>query len=114
MEYSINGGASYKDFIQTDDVISLIKDSDLRVRYKAISGEGDNGKLPSKPTSKLNGEYLGDVVLAAGDGKILGTNTNMEYSLGSTNGTDGIWQSARAKETPVVFNVGNRVWIGKI
>ena len=32
--------------------------------------------------------------MAAGEGKILNIITNMEYSLGSTTGTDGIWTAA--------------------
>lgn len=114
MEYSLNGGESYTSIAAENTVIHFDAKTDLRVRDKALNTDTatkEVGKLPSKPTAKLNGQYLGDVVLAAGEGKILNTNADMGYSLGSSNGTDGTWENARAKETLVTFAVGNKVWI---
>jgi hypothetical protein len=40
-------------------------------------------------------------------GKIIGTSTAMEYSITSTDGTDGTWESASEGNTPVIFAEGN-------
>lgn len=40
-------------------------------------------------------------------GQITGTSTAMQYSVDSTNGTDGNWTTASATTTPVTFTPGN-------
>lgn len=40
-------------------------------------------------------------------GQITGTTTAMQYSVDSTNGTDGNWTTASATTTPVTFTPGN-------
>lgn|GEM_PF-6502917 len=100
-ECSIDGGNTWADI---SNKIQLDEKSDLRIRKKAVSGIG--GTLPSLPTAKLNGEFLGNVKMNVGEGKILGTTTNMEYSLDGDKFT-----SARNNETPVNFVKDMEVWI---
>lgn len=106
MEYSLNGGNAWVGF--DNNTIELDKNSDLRIRKATTIGEG--GNLPSLPTKRLNGLYLGDVEIKVGAGKISNTNTSIEYSLNSS-GVDAVWKIARPNETLVEFNKGNRVWI---
>lgn len=107
MEYSLDGGTTWHDF--TSNHINLDENNDLRFRVKAVTG--NSGELPSLPTKRLNGLFLGNTSLEVGAGKISGTNTSMEYSIDSTNGVDGKWQRANAGETMIDFAKNNRVWI---
>lgn len=112
MEYRVNEGSTYMAFNSVDEVITLNPTDELKVRLKSIDTTiTPPGKLPSNPTPKLNGIYLGDVVLAAGEGKILNTSASMAYSLGSSNGTDGIWEPIKGKDVAIAFSVGDKVWI---
>ena len=102
MEYSINGSKTWQTL--DNSTVILYKDSDLRIRKAVTLGVG--GELPSHPTKKLNGIYLGDVELNVAEGIITGTTTNMEYS------TDGEkYTQARNSETPINFVKGTTVWI---
>lgn len=110
MEYSLDGGNSWPESSSNLlDLITLSEDSDLRIRVAALTKDYDN--LPSLPTKRLNGLFLGNVSLEVGNGKINHTNTSMEYSLDSTNGIDGHWKRASAGETMIKFVKNNRVWI---
>lgn len=100
-EHSTDGGNTWTDI---SDEILLDESSDLRVRKKAVPGDG--GKLPSLKTARLNGEFLGNITMDVGEGKIKGTTSNMEYSLDGDKFT-----TARNIETPVNFVEGVEVWI---
>lgn len=109
MEYSIDGGNNWTPISTSTDKITLDDKADLRVRLKAVVGE--SGSLPSQSTKRLNGLFLGNVALSVGEGKIKGTNTSMEYSLNSTNGTDGSWTAGKSNETLVQFSSGTTIWV---
>lgn len=107
MEYSKDSGKTWSGIDDVDNLeILLDETSDLRIRKKAIVGK--NGSLPSLPTNRLNGLFLGNTFMNAGEGKLIYTNTSMEYSL---NGKDGTFTATKNNETPVNFVKGNNVWI---
>lgn len=54
--------------------------------------------------------YLSDVEVNVAQGNITGTTVEMEYSLNSTDGTDGDWTAASDANTAVTF-VAGRVYV---
>ena len=108
MQYSINGGGNWLNLDSPTIPVKLDSSSDLRIRYKAITGtdQSANLRLPSLPTKKLNGIYLGNVELNVAEGIIENTTTNMEYS------TDGNrYTQAKNGNTPVNFVKDTEIWI---
>lgn len=102
LEYSLGKPNEWKD---VPDAITLNKNSTLLVRKKAATGK--EGQLPSLPTAKLNGLYLGDVKLDVSQSKIIGANSQMKYKLSN----DGTWNSISGNDPIVDFKEGNEVWI---
>ena len=68
---------------------------------------GEKGQLPSLPTAKLNGLYLGDVKLDVSQSKIIGANSQIKYKLSN----DGTWNSISGNDPIIDFKEGNEVWI---
>ncbi|MDR7857561.1 hypothetical protein [Tissierella sp.] len=103
MEYKTSDEDTWTPIIGTEANIDLSTNYDLRVRVAT----GSNGQ-PSISTSRLNGLYLGDVTIKAG--KLIGTNTSMEYSL--DNGTS--WKTAIESETAIEMKLGNKIMIRQL
>lgn len=109
MEYSIDGGKNWTS--SNDSPIEITKDNILVVRAKAILGAAGVGKLPSLPTTQLNGISLIDVKVDIENKKLLNTAKSMEYSLDSTDGKNGTWKQASDKETVIQLELGTVIWI---
>jgi hypothetical protein len=54
----------------------------------------------------INSISLDNVGINVASGKITNTTTNMQYSLDSTNGTDGTWRDCTDGSTSVIFRAG--------
>jgi len=75
---------------------------DYTLTATSTADAGKTGTATVKVMLNLSG--VGINVLA---GKITGTSSAMEYSLDSTDGTDGTWTSASDTNTDVAFTAGN-------
>ncbi len=58
------------------------------------------------PENQYTGSVLSGVTLHVGNGVLIGTTTEMQYSLNSTNGIDGDWADCTGGTTSVVFDDG--------
>lgn len=110
LEYSKSNGLNWFDLDSDKKITELDESSILLVRKKGITGEA--GVLPSLPTPKLNGLYLGDVKLDVIQSKIDGATTTMQYSLNSDiNGNGGGWSTVKILNPVISFAKDNIVWI---
>ncbi len=100
-EYSTDGGSSWND-ITTGLTLDASGDKDIRVRKKATTTE-----FASSSTGNLDGPVdLTNVAIHVANGLILNTLTTIEYSVNSTNGTDGDWTACQNVETSAIFVAG--------
>jgi hypothetical protein len=101
MEYSTDGGAVW--YLITDTTtIDSRGDQDIRVRVQATASA-----FASESTSNLDGDLnLSNVSANVAEGLLLNTLTTMQYSLNSTDGTDGDWYDCSNTSTSVVFVEG--------
>lgn len=112
LQYNLGTPNNWEDVPNTKIIPSLSKDSVLVVRKKALEGIGEEGTLPSLPTPKLNGLFLGDVKLDVGESKIDKATTQMQYSLNSDeNGNGGSWSAIKTPNPVIGFANDNIVWI---
>lgn len=109
LEYSKNNGLEWNSL--TSYVVQNLDDSSiLVVRKKGTMGL--SGILPSFPTARLNGLFLGSAKLNVANGKIDGSTTSMQYSLNSDeNGNGGSWNPIKSSSHEISFANGNLVWI---
>lgn len=102
-EYSINNGSNWADY---SDPIKIDNSQTIILRSPATKY-----LLPSKGTASVNGVFLGNIDYDVSNGKLMATNSNMEYSLNSNDGIDGNWYSGSNTETLVDFREGQSIWI---
>lgn len=108
LEYNTGNGQWHT--LVDGTVSGLDSNSTLTVRKKGIIGI--SGILPSLPTNRLNGLFLGNVNLNVGDSRIDGATTQMQYSLNSDeNGNGGSWNVIKAPNPVIRFANDNIVWI---
>lgn len=109
LEYNLTTPNEWNDVPDTKEITLPNKNSILVVRKKALTGTGEGGSLPSLPTPKLNGLFLGDVKLDVSQSKIIGATKDMRYKLSS----DGTWNAISVNDPVVDFKEGNQVWISE-
>jgi hypothetical protein len=108
----------YNDTGSTVTVTGLTAESDYRVmvcEYYGSEGTESYYNVPGSlnPADFTTGIDFSNVEVDVSAGKILGTTTNMQYSLNSSDGTDGDWLSCSLPNTNVDF-VPGKVWIKQI
>ncbi len=100
-EYTLDQGSSWNDILSATYVDSR-GDQDIRVRVKATTTV-----FASELTGNLDGSLvLSNVSINVADEVILNTLTTMQYSLNSSDGTDGDWYDCANTSTPVSFVEG--------
>ena len=111
LEYKINDG-NWKDGSNwsTDKENDTVKNTDanISIRFKATTNT-----LPSQMTIvNFTGNLtFENIELNVVEGKIEGTTTDMEYSITSTDGLNGIWNDTKPSNTAVEFVEGMKVYI---
>lgn len=78
--------------------------------YEYTGSAGSEFYIPftysGNPANQYTGSVLSGVTLHVGNGILIGTTTSMQYSLNSTNGTDGNWTDCTGGTTSVIFDEG--------
>ncbi|MFW6227543.1 MAG: T9SS type A sorting domain-containing protein, partial [Bacteroidota bacterium] len=100
-EYTLDQGSTWNDILDATTVDSR-GDQDIRVRVKATGSA-----FASESTENLDGDLvLSNVSANVAEGLLQNTLTTMEYSLNSTDGTDGDWHDCSNTSTSVIFIEG--------
>ncbi len=100
-EYTLDQGSTWNDILDATTIDSR-GDQDIRVRVKATGSA-----FASESTSNLDGDLdLSNVSANVAEGVLLNTLTTMQYSLNSTDGTNGDWYDCSNTSTSVVFIEG--------
>ena len=103
-EYSINGGP----WVDGNVDMEFEGGDIVRLRLKAEQDKLASDEQEIKFTPNLN---LYDVRLNVSGGRIENTTADMEYSIDSTNGEDGLWLSCTASNTTIPLKAGMTVYV---
>ncbi len=78
--------------------------------YEYTGGPGSELYIPftyeGNPERHYTGSVLSGVTLHVGNCILIGTTTEMQYSINSTTGSDGDWQNCTGGTTSVIFDEG--------
>ncbi|NGM62236.1 hypothetical protein G5B30_09945 [Sphingobacterium sp. SGG-5] len=112
MEYSLNSTDGVDgDWEAASDGSTVVAfGDDGRVYIRETTNPANVRLVISLGSDNMDLVYLSDVSVDIAEGIIKGTTTEMEYSLNSTDGTDGDWLLASDVNTAVTFAVG-RVYV---
>jgi hypothetical protein len=107
LEFSLNGIWSN---ITSATEVNTVGDNDIKVRFRYSVDE-----FRSESTDNLDTKsVLGGVTINIITSELIGTTSNMEYSINSTNGTDGNWSSCSNVKTDNVNYKAGKVYIREV
>jgi len=111
MEYSLNSTNGVDGTWEAaSDGSTEVTFGDGRLYIRETANPANVRLVISLGSGNMDLVYLSDVSVDIAEGIIKGTTTEMEYSLNSTDGTDGDWLLASDANTAVTFAAG-RVYV---